>query len=65
MQLNFAGKAIIHADGVDFSNGQSFKINMAEMDLQEEIGRGLFMYPFVWLALTLALHAFRPVRRRR
>ncbi|KAH7911975.1 kinase-like protein, partial [Hygrophoropsis aurantiaca] len=39
-RLNFAGKAIIHASGVDFSNGKSFAINMSQLDLQHELGRG-------------------------
>jgi mitogen-activated protein kinase kinase len=40
--LNFAGKAIIHADGVDFSNGNSFKIKMDELELKEELGKGQY-----------------------
>ncbi|KAJ9122519.1 hypothetical protein QFC22_001948 [Naganishia vaughanmartiniae] len=39
-RLNFQSKAVLHADGVDFSNGQSYKINKDEMDLQEELGKG-------------------------
>jgi mitogen-activated protein kinase kinase len=38
--LNFAGKAVIHASGVDFSNGSSFTINMEELILEHELGRG-------------------------
>ncbi|KAF8756938.1 kinase-like protein [Rhizoctonia solani] len=34
------GKAVIHSAGVDFSNGSSFKINMSEFRLEEELGRG-------------------------
>ncbi|CAE6402343.1 unnamed protein product [Rhizoctonia solani] len=34
------GKAVIHSAGVDFSNGSSFKINMSEFKLEEELGRG-------------------------
>jgi mitogen-activated protein kinase kinase len=41
-KLNFAGKAIIHADGVDFSNGNSFKIKMDELELKEELGKGQY-----------------------
>ncbi|CAO3692575.1 unnamed protein product [Umbelopsis ramanniana] len=41
-KLNFAGKAIIHADGVDFSNGSSFKIKMDELELKEELGKGQY-----------------------
>ncbi|KAI0073372.1 kinase-like protein [Panus rudis PR-1116 ss-1] len=38
--LNFSGKAVLHAQGVDFSNGSSFKINMNELQLEEELGKG-------------------------
>ena len=38
--LNFGGKAVLHASGVDFSNGSSFTINMSQMQLLEELGRG-------------------------
>ncbi|KZS93943.1 kinase-like protein [Sistotremastrum niveocremeum HHB9708] len=38
--LHFGGKAVLHASGVDFSNGSSFKINMSQLDLDEELGRG-------------------------
>lgn len=38
--LNFGGKAVLHAKGVDFTNGSSFKINMEEIDLLEELGKG-------------------------
>ncbi|KAJ3559666.1 hypothetical protein NM688_g193 [Phlebia brevispora] len=38
--LNFNGKAILHAKGVDFSNGASFAINMTQLQLEEELGRG-------------------------
>jgi hypothetical protein len=40
--LNFSGKAIIHADGVDFSNGNSFAIKMDDLILQEELGKGQY-----------------------
>lgn len=39
-RLNFNNKAILTSEGVDFSNGQSFKINMNEMVLEEELGKG-------------------------
>jgi len=39
-RLNFNGKAIVHATGVDFSNGASFSINMTQLSLEEELGRG-------------------------
>ncbi|KAG8849346.1 hypothetical protein FRB96_000882 [Tulasnella sp. 330] len=38
--LRFTGKAVLHASGVDFSNGSSFAINMSEFELEEELGRG-------------------------
>ncbi|RUS25103.1 kinase-like protein, partial [Jimgerdemannia flammicorona] len=41
-KLNFAGKAVLHADGVDFSNGNSFKIKMNELELKEELGKGQY-----------------------
>lgn len=39
-RLNFSGKAILHASGVEFGNGTSFKINMAELELLDELGKG-------------------------
>jgi mitogen-activated protein kinase kinase len=38
--LNFGGKAVLHTTGVDFSNGSSFAINMNQLQLAEELGRG-------------------------
>ncbi|TFK73890.1 kinase-like protein [Pluteus cervinus] len=38
--LNFNGKAVLHATGVDFSNGASFAINMTQLQLDEELGKG-------------------------
>lgn len=38
--LNFEGKAILHAAGVNFSNGKSFTIAMDDLILDEELGRG-------------------------
>lgn len=38
--LNFNGKAILHAAGVNFSNGASFAINMDQLQLDEELGKG-------------------------
>ncbi|KAI0790747.1 kinase-like domain-containing protein [Abortiporus biennis] len=38
--LSFKGKAVLHAQGVDFSNGSSFSINMSQLELEEELGRG-------------------------
>ncbi|KAI9572272.1 kinase-like protein [Boletus coccyginus] len=39
-RLNFTGKAVLHADGVDFSNGSSFSVNMEQFILEHELGRG-------------------------
>lgn len=39
-RLNFASKAVVHADGVDFSSGASFKIKMDDFELFEELGKG-------------------------
>ncbi|KAG6880202.1 hypothetical protein C0992_003866 [Termitomyces sp. T32_za158] len=38
--LNFNGKAVLHADGVNFSSGASFDINMSQLHLDVELGRG-------------------------
>lgn len=40
--LNFGGKAVLHASGVDFSNGSSFAINMNQLQLEDELGRGAY-----------------------
>ncbi|KAH9941003.1 kinase-like protein [Amylocystis lapponica] len=40
--LNFNGKAVLHASGVDFSNGASFAINMDQLQLDEELGKGAY-----------------------
>ncbi|KAI8921839.1 hypothetical protein PhCBS80983_g04721 [Powellomyces hirtus] len=41
-RLNFNGKAVLHASGVDFTNGNSYKINMNELMLLEELGKGQY-----------------------
>jgi hypothetical protein len=41
-RLNFSSKAVLHADGVDFSSGQSYKINMSELELEQELGKGQY-----------------------
>ncbi|TFY76698.1 hypothetical protein EWM64_g7314, partial [Hericium alpestre] len=41
-KLNFSGKAVLHQSGVDFSNGNSFAINMSQMQLEDELGRGAY-----------------------
>ena len=39
-RLNFENKAVLHASGVDFTNGASFSINMRELELEGELGHG-------------------------
>eukprot|EP00158_Paraphelidium_tribonemae_P002966 Partr_v1_DN25807_c0_g1_i1_m2782 putative kinase kinase len=41
-KLSFKGKAVLHSHGVDFSTGNSYKINLTELHIREEIGRGQF-----------------------
>ncbi|KXN71284.1 MAP kinase [Conidiobolus coronatus NRRL 28638] len=41
-KLNFNGKAVLHSDGVDFSNGNSYKINMAELKVLQTLGKGQY-----------------------
>lgn len=38
--LKFAGKAVLHSRGVDFSSGSSFSISLEELDQLEELGKG-------------------------
>lgn len=38
--LNFAGKASLRSDGIDFSSGLSFHISLDELEFLEELGRG-------------------------
>ncbi|KAE8541494.1 hypothetical protein D1P53_002856 [Cryptococcus gattii VGV] len=38
--LRFSKKAVLHAKGVDFEDGQSFKINMDEIEVLGELGKG-------------------------
>ena len=38
--LKFSSKAVLHAKGVDFVDGQSFKINMDEIEVLGELGKG-------------------------
>ncbi|KEI39349.1 uncharacterized protein L969DRAFT_87300 [Mixia osmundae IAM 14324] len=39
-RLNFANKAVLHEKGVDFTSGASFAINMQDLTLEEELGKG-------------------------
>ena len=38
--LRFAGKAVIHGKGVEFSSGSSFSISLDEVETLEELGKG-------------------------
>ncbi|ORY29652.1 kinase-like domain-containing protein [Naematelia encephala] len=38
--LRFSSKAVLHAKGVDFEDGQSFQINMDEIEIIGELGKG-------------------------
>jgi mitogen-activated protein kinase kinase len=38
--LKFAGKAVIHSQGIDFSSGSNFSISLDEVDTLEELGKG-------------------------
>jgi len=38
--LNFAGKATIHGQGIEFPDGTSFKISLDEVDTLDELGKG-------------------------
>ncbi|KAJ1948937.1 MAP kinase kinase Wis1, partial [Linderina macrospora] len=40
--LNFEGKAVIGATGVNFSSGKNYAISMANMDVLEVLGRGQY-----------------------
>jgi mitogen-activated protein kinase kinase len=38
--LKFAGKAVLHGHGIDFSSGTSFNISLDEIQKLEELGKG-------------------------
>lgn len=38
--LRFAGKAVIHGQGIDFSSGNTFSISLDEVDTLDELGKG-------------------------
>jgi mitogen-activated protein kinase kinase len=40
--LNFTDKAVLHASGVNFSNGSSYAINMDQLQLFEDLGKGTY-----------------------
>lgn len=38
--LKFAGKAVVHGHGIDFTSGNKFRISLDEVDTLEELGKG-------------------------
>jgi mitogen-activated protein kinase kinase len=64
--LKFGGKAVLHASGVDFSNGSSFSINMSQLQLNEELGRGNYgtvkkvLHKPTNVAMAMKVINFRP-----
>lgn len=38
--LKFAGKAVIHSQGIDFTSGSNFSISLDEVDTLDELGKG-------------------------
>lgn len=62
-RLNFASKAVLHADGVDFSSGASFKIKMDDLTLFEELGKGNYgTVQKVWHKPTKVTMALKEIR---
>lgn len=62
-RLNFASKAVVHADGVDFSSGASFKIKMDDFELYEELGKGNYgTVQKVWHKPTKVTMALKEIR---
>lgn len=41
-RLNFTGKAVLHAQGADFTHGASYAIRMQDLEICEELGRGYY-----------------------
>lgn len=41
-RLKFDGKAVLSASGVEFSSGTSFQINMDDLELLDELGKGAY-----------------------
>lgn len=41
-RLKFDGKAVLSASGVEFSSGTSFNINMDDLELLDELGKGAY-----------------------
>ncbi|KAJ1921095.1 MAP kinase kinase Wis1 [Mycoemilia scoparia] len=41
-ELNFAGKAVINDQGVNFASGKCYNLNIRELQFKEELGRGRY-----------------------
>ncbi|KAH0561941.1 hypothetical protein GP486_003348 [Trichoglossum hirsutum] len=55
--LKFAGKAVIHGKGIDFSSGSSFSISLDEVESLDELGKGNYG------TVYKVRHSRPPVRR--
>ncbi|KAH0543243.1 hypothetical protein FGG08_002407 [Glutinoglossum americanum] len=55
--LKFAGKAVIHGKGIDFSGGSSFNISLDEVENLDELGKGNYG------TVYKVRHSRPPVRR--
>lgn len=55
--LRFAGKAVIHGQGIDFSSGSNFSISLDEVDMLDELGKGNY-------GTVYKVRHARPRRRR-
>ena len=73
--LRFSSKAVLTAKGVDFADGASFRINMDEMEVIGELGKGnygsvqqvLHRPGNIMMAMKVGQHAVslsRPIIRR-
>lgn len=40
--LNFSGKAVLNASGVNFSSGAKYDVSMDQFELGDELGRGQY-----------------------
>ncbi|KAI0998530.1 hypothetical protein K3495_g9666 [Podosphaera aphanis] len=55
--LKFAGKAVIHGHGINFTSGSNFSISLDEVDTLEELGKGNY-------GTVYKVRHARPVMRR-
>lgn len=64
--LNFKDKAILHAEGVNFSSGAKFTINMEQLQLDEELGKGNYgtvkkvLHKPTNVFMAMKVRSFRP-----